>query len=412
MKSKKILFQLTTLLFICALAFTLPSYVQAKSKNKGTIKKGITWSYSSKKNTLTIKGNGSVTIDDLKAATSNNWPVSGDASIPKFNKIVFTKGITKIDIAFFSIEGIKSITLPNTLQKITTNSDYSSINGDYDPWSTTLTTIKINGNNKKFKVLKNVLYSKNGKTLFVYPSGKNVKSYTIPSKVTKIAPYAFYGTDIQNVTMGNKVTSIGKYAFKNSTICKIALSKKLKKINARAFINTGLTAIDLPTTLTSIGNYAFYGCKLTQIILPKNISNLGRYAFANNSTLTAITINCSCDISYSVFDNCSRIYNEQKGDYIYHKIQVHLGSKMNAPVTNLIASLENVITFTADTSNVKYFAKNGSLYAKRGNTLLYTPELSKYQMDTDNTGNTPSSDTTNTTEPSTSNEASETNTTT
>ncbi|MDO4165772.1 MAG: leucine-rich repeat domain-containing protein [Eubacteriales bacterium] len=381
---KNTILKIATLLLASTVLLAAPSHTQAKSKNSGKVRKGITWSYSAAKDTLTIKGKGAVTTDDLKLATKNSWPVSGNSSIPKFHKIVFGNGITKIDIAFFSIEGIKSITLPKSLTSITTRSDFYNLNGDYDPWNTTLTKIKVAAKNKKFRARNNILYSKNGKTLVVYPGGKIATKFKVPSKVTKIAPYAFYGTDIGTITMGNKVTTIGNNAFENCTLKKVTLSKKLKKIGASAFVETALTTVSLPTTLTSIGSSAFSGCNLTQVVLPKNVTSIGGSAFSKNTALSSIQINSSCEIATSVFRNCSKVYDEKSGYMVYHKVQVHLGQKMTAPIDNLIDGLEKVIYFTVDANNTKYYAKDGCLYTKRGDTLLYTPELSKYNTGTDN----------------------------
>lgn len=164
------------------------------------------------------------------------------------------------------------------------------MNGKYEPYSTTLKKITVNKKNKKFSSSNGVLYSKNKKTLYAYPSGKKADKYVISKKVTKIARNAFYGSDIQTVKLSANLTSIGERAFRHSTITTLQTNKKLKTIGDGAFINTDLTEIKLPESLRTIGRQAFSGCAMTKVVLPKNVTKIRPYAFSFNKKLTNLPL--------------------------------------------------------------------------------------------------------------------------
>ena len=221
------------LLLLCVLTIVLVpnTAAQAKSKNQGKAGRSSTWTYQPKNRTLTITGKGSVDIDDLRQWDDDDegvWLGKEDAILPMFRKIIFREGITEIDQRFFCLENVTMISLPASLQKINNDGfneyDLEEINGAYDPWSTTLRTIKVSKKSKKFKARGSVLFSKDGKTLYVYPTGRSAKKYRIPGKVTKIGNNAFMGADIRKIVLGNRVTVIGKQAFQDSTVSEDWLS--------------------------------------------------------------------------------------------------------------------------------------------------------------------------------------------
>ena len=96
-------------------------------------------------------------------------------------------------------------------------------------------------------------------------------SLTIPSGVTSIGDYAFYGcSGLTSLTLPSSVTSIGDWAF---GYC------------------SELTSLTLPSGVTSIGNYAFYGCRgLTSMTIPSGVTVIGEGAFRGCSGLTSIYV--------------------------------------------------------------------------------------------------------------------------
>lgn len=101
-------------------------------------------------------------------------------------------------------------------------------------------------------------------------NGTNVTSVTLPSGMTELNGYAFYGASkLTSVTFPSDITSIGSYAFE---FC------------------TSLKYINIPSTVTYIGNGAFYGCKSLQMVnLGAGVKSIGKYCFTN-TVLTNVTI--------------------------------------------------------------------------------------------------------------------------
>ena len=110
---------------------------------------------------------------------------------------------------------LETIVLPEQLQSLDSGSDTwlsSSFAG-----CTRLETFEISANNPKYKVEDGVLFSKDGKTLIAYPSGKKERSYTVPSSVKEILHFAF--RDCQNlleVSFGAEMNKLNIYSFLNN----------------------------------------------------------------------------------------------------------------------------------------------------------------------------------------------------
>ncbi len=370
------------LLLLCVLTIVLVpnTAAQAKSKNQGKAGRSSTWTYQPKNRTLTITGKGSVDIDDLRQWDDDDegvWLGKEDAILPMFRKIIFREGITEIDQRFFCLENVTMISLPASLQKINNDGfneyDLEEINGAYDPWSTTLRTIKVSKKSKKFKARGSVLFSKDGKTLYVYPTGRSAKKYRIPGKVTKIGNNAFMGADIRKIVLGNRVTVIGKQAFQDSTVREVIFGKRLSKIMYCAFENCSLSKVNFPSSLTSIATGAFYGCPITELVIPAKVTKIGYQAFAKNKKLQKIVIQGNSYIEEEAFEDVS-CYKDEKKNVIHRPITVVLGRKMSASLNALCESLGNQIQFEVESGNTKYYVKEGTLYTVRGDLPLYQPK--------------------------------------
>lgn len=182
----------------------------------------------------------------------------------------------------------------DNLTSITIGKNVSAIEGGLTSGSGKLTTISVADGNESYKVIDNVLYSKDGTTLVHYAIGKSGDAYTIIDGTTNILPYAFYGTkNLRTITVPNSVTEIGDRAFNNAYwVTNFILPDTLTSIGYRAFASCGkMTSIILPDTLTNIGSRAFEQCNsLASLTIPQNVTHIGAYLFANaGSKLTSVT---------------------------------------------------------------------------------------------------------------------------
>ena len=107
-------------------------------------------------------------------------------------------------------------------------------------------------------------------TLIHYPADKAGSSYTIPSSVTNISDFAFYGcSNLTSVAFGGSVVSIGNDAFEN----------------------TRLSNVVFGSGVTSVGEFAFAHCpRLVSVTIPNSVTNIGFEAFQNCSSLMAINV--------------------------------------------------------------------------------------------------------------------------
>ncbi|MDO5575563.1 MAG: leucine-rich repeat protein [Fibrobacter sp.] len=77
-----------------------------------------------------------------------------------------------------------------------------------------ITKITITKSSDGFNDINDVLFSKDGKTLYSYPLYIFETSYEIPSSVTTIGKYAFYGySGLKSITIPSSVTSIESWQF-------------------------------------------------------------------------------------------------------------------------------------------------------------------------------------------------------
>ena len=124
----------------------------------------------------------------------------------------------------------------------------------------------------------------------LYLDGNEVKDLTIPSEITEIKAYAFYGcSGLSSVTIGSGVTSIGDYAFYNcSGLESVTIGTSVTSIGEYAFSGcNGLTSIEIPDGVTSIGEHAFYNCiGLESVTIGSGVTSIGAYAFAYCTSLT------------------------------------------------------------------------------------------------------------------------------
>jgi GH24 family phage-related lysozyme (muramidase) len=156
--------------------------------------------------------------------------------------------------AFYDNESITSVTIPagvtsigwgafeycKSLVSVTIPASVTTIDARTFWGCDSLKTISVSPDNRQYQVRDGVLFSKDGKTLHVYPASKGGSAYTITAGVTTIGDGAFYGSaSLVSVTMPASVTSIGVQAFIN---CK------------------SLASITIPAGVTTIPYGAFYEC--------------------------------------------------------------------------------------------------------------------------------------------------------
>lgn len=183
----------------------------------------------------------------------------------RLEEISLSKKIKTIGAEAFSGTAIKKLSLGQYAKKI---------DGVYSTMSN-FKKLTINKKNPYYKCIKNVIYSKSGKTLI---SGKLASGTVyVPKKVKKVKESAFAGNlKIDGVVFQGNLKCLPDYCFATSGITYIEFPKKIKAIGKSCFRGcTYIREINPPDTLQYIFQDAFNGCGLKKITIPKNVKLIG-----------------------------------------------------------------------------------------------------------------------------------------
>ncbi len=210
--------------------------------------------------------------------------------------------------AFVTCQLLLEISIPSSVTEI----DDGAFNGCGN-----LQSIKVDSDNSRYCDVDGVLFSKDMKTLVRFAPKKG-SAYTVPSSVTKLAPYSFYGYKtncISNITLNEGLLEIGDYAFSlNEQMTSISFPSTLQKVGSHAFSvysnGVNLTQVSFNEGLLEIGDYAFAGIyfKDNQPNLPSTLETIGDYAFANCNAIVNLTLPSGLqNLGKNVFAGCTGI---------------------------------------------------------------------------------------------------------
>ena len=150
-----------------------------------------------------------------------------------------------------------------------------------------LKALKVEEDNQKYKVVDGVLYSKDEKTIYAYPPGKE-GNFVIPSTVEELRREAFYyNYQLTELEIPSTVKKVGSNCFEGCNKLEM-LGLYAKVIEGYdCFRDSGLKKVIIGKEIENIGNRPFYLCQLiTQInylgtdsewnnVVNKNTVNIG-----------------------------------------------------------------------------------------------------------------------------------------
>lgn len=177
---------------------------------------------------------------------------------------------------------------------------------------TTTTIYTVAENNPVYKSENGVIYSKDGKSLLHYPSGKQEESITVSNGVETIGGYAFANNeDVVNISLPSSVNTISDHAFDGcDNLNKLNFPEGITEIGDYACYECpALAEINLPSTLKKVGAHAFDYCiSVKKVEIPNSVIQIGDGAFMRCKSLSDVTLPSSLErYGYQVFTGCNML---------------------------------------------------------------------------------------------------------
>ena len=210
------------------------------------------------------------------------WIVGTKDIVGESYEIVVDDSVTHIANGIFSIENLKSISVPKSITSI----GIGAFGGD------NLISISVNEESTAYSSENGILYNKDKTELIQYPRGKTDEEIILADTVKKIGSRAFiYNQHLKKVELPD-VEEIGDFALAYTNVKDVTFSPSLKKIGSWALAwCVELEKADLPEGVEYIGNRSFIQCRvLKSIHIPESVTFVGEYAFNNTYICDEISV--------------------------------------------------------------------------------------------------------------------------
>lgn len=269
----------------------------------------------------------------------------GDSSL---EEIKIPNAVKKIDRgAFVDCSGVKTVDLGQGVQEI---EDYAfenisatsvSIPASVKTLSRlaffdcqSLEAVNIDCQNAAYTSVDGVLFSKDKKTLYLYPINKTGTDYAVPSGVTAIGDSAFQrNKNIRHISFPGTLTKIADWAFAESSLETLTVPDTVTEIGdgiadtcqnlQSAVIGNGVSSLEYRTfnacskltkvtvgrNVTVLDMRVFKDCtSLTSVVLPEGLKKISVYTFYGCTSLTFLNIPSTVDvIEDGAFEGCTKL---------------------------------------------------------------------------------------------------------
>lgn len=224
---------------------------------------------------------------------------------------------------------------------------------------TSLADVNFSGSNPNFTCEDGAIYSKeDGSTLYAVLAGRQNGYYAMPSTVSTISTYAFWGDkNLQSVDISGNVSEISAYAFSNCCNLKLVnIPYSVRTISLKAFEDcVRLRNITIPISVNSIHSTAFDGC--TKLNIQAEEGSVAK-AFADTLVLEDIEV---AEYEDTPFDTINDIVSgdddaeedaEIELDYYHEVTHINpLESEEDASVKGKSRILDNQVVIFMDNAN-------------------------------------------------------------
>ncbi|MCR5837442.1 MAG: leucine-rich repeat domain-containing protein [Lachnospiraceae bacterium] len=327
---KKIFYRLGSLCMIACLALPICNHttgteilcLAADNIQTGYCGENARWQYNTQTKSLTISGTGKISDNykfnrEIKYLTLEEGITEiGDSVFynTSIENASFPNSLTKIGYAsFWGCENLKSISLPVSL---------SYIGEVAFEKCTSLTEINVDNDNSVFMSVDGILYSKDGKSLILYPASKEGESFEIPSNTETLGEYAFdFNNKLRKIIIPNSLKDLGSDT-PFLEVCHIedldvtSDNQYYKSIDGILYNKDMTTLIKygpgrtqdkflVPYGVEHIEKMAFKDSSfLKELFVSERVADIGRMALYGCIALEKLTVeNPACDIDYSIDTN-------------------------------------------------------------------------------------------------------------
>ncbi|HOT69821.1 MAG TPA: leucine-rich repeat protein [Clostridia bacterium] len=293
---------------------------------------------------------------------------------------------SSIDGVLYSKDGSTILTYPAgiTAASFTISDSVTSIGEGAFWYCRNLKELLTSENNASYRSVDGILYNKNNTSLVVYPGGRTETSYTVPRNITQIGRGAFgYAYNLLNIYVEEGSLSFSSidgvlYSKDGKTLiayptgrpdAAFSIPLNTRTIGEGAFMaSVNLTDIDFQTSPQGrrasimcslrgmnpespvIESYAFYECSnLVNISIPSSIVSIGDYAFANCANLTSVTFSESSNLSHigiGAFSGCPKLYS-----FVIPNSVTSIGNDLfscSTGLTNVTFQEDSQLTYISD----------------------------------------------------------------